>query len=369
MAQKKILIAGALGLSGRAAVRHFESRGWAVVGLSRRSPAEAYRDLDSKAQFISVDLRDRADCAVKLSALTDVTHIIYAAVYETSDLKSAWTAGAGDFVGVNVQMLRNFLDVMLPAAQGLQQMTVFQGAKAYGVHTGAMKLPGKERDPRMISIGFYTPQEELLRARQKGKSWTWTIFRPQMISGFATGAPISCLPGIGVYAAVCRELGLPLRFTGRADGPLEAVAVEILAKALEWAATEPRCANEIYNMGNGDCFCWPNVFPRIASEVFAMDYAPPHSDYLAVVMADKAPVWDEIVARYGLKKYAMKDLVASWQVVDFFLDYGDRNRLALLSTIKARTHGFQECEDSEDMIVRQLKEMQAQQVLPPGRCA
>lgn len=362
--RNKVLITGALGLSGRAAVRHFESRGWDVVGISRRTPAEAYRDLDSKAQFISVDLRDRADCQAKLAALSDVTHIVYAAVYETTDLKSGWTTGTEDFVGINVQMLTNFLDVMLPVAKGLQQMTVFQGAKAYGVHTGQIKLPGKERDPRVISVGFYTPQEELLRARQKGKSWTWTIFRPQMISGFATGAPISCLPGIGVYAAVCRELGLPLRFPGRADGPLEAIDVDNLAKALEWAATEPRCANEIYNMGNGDCFCWPNVFPRIANEVFNMDYAPPHADYLAVVMADKSPVWNSIVEKHGLKQYEMKDLVASWQVVDFFIDYGDRNRLALLSTIKARKHGFQECEDSEDMIVRQLKQMQSHNVLP-----
>ena len=167
-----------------------------------------------------------------------------------------------------------------------------------------------------------------------------------------------------MYAAVCRELGLPLRFPGRADGPLEAIDVDNLAKALEWAATEPRCANEIYNMGNGDCFCWPNVFPRIANEVFNMDYAPPHADYLAVVMADKSPVWNCIVEKHGLKQYEMKDLVASWQVVDFFIDYGDRNRLALLSTIKARKHGFQECEDSEDMIVRQLKQMQSHNVLP-----
>ena len=365
MPKGKVLIAGALGLTGRTAVKHFENQGWDVLGLSRRTPQQAYRDFRTNARFLSVDLRDRADCEAKLSDLADVTHVIYAAVYETSDLKAGWTEGNEDFVGINVQMLRNFLDALLPAAKGLQHMTVFQGAKAYGVHTGPIKLPGKERDPRVISVGFYSPQEDLVKARQRGQDWTWTILRPQMISGFATGAPISCLPGIGVYAAVCRELGIPLRFPGRADGPLEAVDVLLLAKALEWAATDPRCANEIFNIGNGDCLCWPNVFPRIANDVFDMDYASPHSDYLAVVMADKEPLWAEIVEKYGLERYTIKDLVASWQVVDFFLDYGDRNRLSLLSTIKARKHGFLECEDSEDMIVRQLKEMQADRILPP----
>jgi len=118
MAKKKILIAGALGLTGRAAVRHFESRDWEVVGLSRRTPEQAYRDLDGKATtYIAVDLRDPKDCEAKLSGLGDVTHIVYAAVYETSDLKAGWVGGAEDFVGINVQMLRNFLDVMLRTAR------------------------------------------------------------------------------------------------------------------------------------------------------------------------------------------------------------------------------------------------------------
>lgn len=363
----KVLMAGALGLAGRAAVQHFLRQGWEVVGLSRRTPEQAYRDFATEAEFISCDLRDAADCKAKLSGLTDVTHIIYAAVYETSDLAAGWTQDAEDFVGTNVRMLENFLDVMLPTAAGLKQMTVFQGAKAYGVHTGAAKLPAKESDPRHISIGFYSPQEDLVRQRQQGQAWSWTIFRPQMISGFATGAPISCLPGVGVYAAVCRELGIPLRFPGRADGPLEAVDVDLLAKALEWAATDPRCANEIFNIHNGDVFCWPHVFERIADEVFDMETAPAHTEYLSVVMADKAPLWREMVKKYRLADYPMEALVASWQVVDFFLDYGDRNRLSLLSTIKARRHGFHECEDSEEMIIRQLKQMQADRILPPRR--
>ncbi|MDN5938511.1 MAG: hypothetical protein L0H83_07585 [Salinisphaera sp.] len=294
-----------------------------------------------------------------------MTHIVYTAVYETDDLYAGWTQDAGDFVATNVRMLDNFLHALLPAAPDLRHITVFQGAKAYGAHTGAMKLPGKESDPRYISLGFYTLQEEMLKQRQQGQDWTWTIFRPQVICGFATGAPISCVPGLGVFAAVCRELGLPLRFPGRADGPLEAVDVELLAKALEWAATDARCENQIFNIHNGDVFCWPNVFPRIAHEVFDMDCAPPHTEYLSAVMPDKAGLWREMVSKYGLANYSMDELVASWQWVDFAFDYGDAKRLSLLSMIKTRQHGFSECADSEDMLVRQLQEMQAARILPP----
>ena len=60
-AKKKILIAGALGLTGRAAVAKFESLGWEVVGLSRRTPAEAYRSHDAKATYV---YKPAGGCAV-----------------------------------------------------------------------------------------------------------------------------------------------------------------------------------------------------------------------------------------------------------------------------------------------------------------
>ena len=46
------LIAGALGVVGRALVEHLENDPkWDVIGLSRRSP-----DFETSAKFISVDL-------------------------------------------------------------------------------------------------------------------------------------------------------------------------------------------------------------------------------------------------------------------------------------------------------------------------
>ena len=51
MGKRKVVVAGALGVIGRAAVEHFCARGDGVVGLSRRLP-----DFESEAQFVSVDL-------------------------------------------------------------------------------------------------------------------------------------------------------------------------------------------------------------------------------------------------------------------------------------------------------------------------
>ena len=151
MAKRKILIAGALGLTGRAAVRHFEQKGWEVVGLSRRTPDQAYRDLGGKqTTYIAVDLRDPADCEAKLSGLKDVTHIVYAAVYETSDLKAGWVGGAEDFVGINVKMLGNFLDVIGPSFEEAICVFGLRGQKCGHV---AEQLTGYEFDGLLLRGG------------------------------------------------------------------------------------------------------------------------------------------------------------------------------------------------------------------------
>src|ERR1700723_2715031 len=75
--KNKVLVAGASGLIGVAAIEAFLSAGWEVVGVSRRKPyLPSGRDFD----FISVDLRDRSATHEPLSSLADVTHVAYAAI-------------------------------------------------------------------------------------------------------------------------------------------------------------------------------------------------------------------------------------------------------------------------------------------------
>src|SRR5262245_30857051 len=72
--KSKILVAGASGLIGVAAIEAFLSAGWDVVGISRRKPAlPSGRSFD----FMSVDLRDEHASREALSSLSGVTHIAY----------------------------------------------------------------------------------------------------------------------------------------------------------------------------------------------------------------------------------------------------------------------------------------------------
>jgi hypothetical protein len=67
---------------------------------------------------------------------------------------------------------------------------------------------------------------------QKGKAWTWSAIRPSVVCGFALGNPMNLAMVIAVYAAISKELGLPLRFPGKPgayDKLLEMTDVGLLA--------------------------------------------------------------------------------------------------------------------------------------------
>ena len=357
MTGRKILITGASGLVGRSAVEHFAARpGWQVVGASRRKP-----DLAARATYMSLDLTDRAACVTALGRHADLTHIVYAAVHEKADLTRGWTEA--DQVATNLAMLRNLVEAAEAAAPNLRHITLLQGTKAYGVHLGPFKVPAKETSPRYMPPNFYYDQEDWLRARQAGKAWSWTVLRPQIVCGFALNSAMNVLTSIGVFAAISRELNLPLRFPGGEPRILEMTDARLLARAIEWAATTERCAGEIFNITNGDCFEWPTLWPRVA-EIFNMPLGPAHPCRLQRVMADKAPVWDHIVAKHGLAPHALEALVPSWQYADFTLGYGSRPNPVILSTIKARQFVFHDCIDTETMLVGWLRELQLQNILP-----
>src|SRR5438309_3513725 len=234
----KLLVAGASGLVGFAALRHFMGLpGWEVAGLSRRVPAGL-----EQARILSLDLLDRGRCAEVLGSMRDVTHAVYAALYEKPGLIPGWRDPQQ--MRTNLAMLENFFEP-LEAASPLEHVTLLQGTKAYGSHLGPVPVPARERQPRHPHENFYWLQEDYLRAKQVGKTWRWTIWRPQLIFGDAIGSNLNVIPALGVYAAVRREAGLPLSFPGGPPFVFEAVDSDLLAQAMAWAATTPASGNEI----------------------------------------------------------------------------------------------------------------------------
>src|ERR1700752_4668519 len=85
----KVLVTGASGLLGVAAIEKFLSAGWEVVGVSRRKPKlPSGRDV----RFLPVDLRDEDAARAAFEPLADVTHIAYTALHEKPELVAGWSS-------------------------------------------------------------------------------------------------------------------------------------------------------------------------------------------------------------------------------------------------------------------------------------
>ena len=112
-------------------------------------------------------------------------------------------------------MLVNSVTAIDQAAHYLKRVVLVTGTKYYGVHLGPLKTPMRETDPRHVPPNYYFDQIDWLTAYRHGKQWDWVELRPQTLCGFSPGTPMSILPAIAVYAAISKELGLPLRFPGK----------------------------------------------------------------------------------------------------------------------------------------------------------
>jgi nucleoside-diphosphate-sugar epimerase len=361
MPKQKVLIAGASGLIGYAAVRHFSKLAdWDVVAVSRRAPATAGR-----AVFLSVDLLDAKRCREVFQPMSDVTHVVYAAVNEKPGLIEGWLER--EQMERNLSMLRNLFEPLETVAKNLRHVSLLQGTKAYGAHLGPIAIPARERSPRHPHDNFYWLQEDYLRAKQQGKSWHWTILRPQLVVGEAIGGNLNVVPAIGVYAALRREAGLPLSFPGGPPFIFEMVDVDLMARSLEWAAVTPACRDETFNITNGDVFVWREVWPAIADAV-GMEVGEAQPLSLAREMPKYSKEWAAIVGKYGL--VAPEDMYAfvgeSFSLADFSFAYGATNPPPMIvSTIKARQSGFHDCIDTEDMFRKWFRRFQELRLLPP----
>jgi nucleoside-diphosphate-sugar epimerase len=139
---------------------------------------------------------------------------------------------------------------------------------------------------------------------------------------------------------------------------LEMTDAGLLAAATVWAATDPRCANQAFNIANGDLFRWAEMWPRIVG-FFDLDVAPPLPMSLAEVMVDKQPVWQRLRERYGLRP--AYDQVSSWAFGDFVFSW-DYDMFA--DTSKSRRFGFHDYVDTVAMFERTFESLRRNRIIP-----
>lgn len=353
-----MLIAGATGVAGRKLIELMATRpDWRVTGLCRNPPEAA----GERLRYVAADLTDHVSCRRAVEGL-GITHVVYAArashrLYK--DMKPGEKVAIED-VGPNLAMLRNVVEGCEGPA--LRHVHALAGTKLYGIHIAPpVRTPMRESDPGHMPPNFYFDQ---LRFLQEGPSrgWSWSTSRPSSISGAHALVGPDLMATLGVYAAICRHLGLDLDFPGRPGcftTIQEHTDARQLAAAILWMCESPAAANQSFNVTNGDLFRWENVWPRLAAH---FGLRPGRIRHMPLVkwMADKGPVWDEIVRLHGLAPHPL-DRLASWAYADFVLA---RDFDVISSMTKIRLAGFHRTVDTEEMMLEHLATYRADRILP-----
>lgn len=345
-----VLIAGANGLIGKAISHHFtERQSWQTIGLSRRRTAA------SPQPFLAVDLLDAQDCATKLESLRHVTHLVYAARHDHK-------GGEAESASTNRTMLVNLLDAIEPAAPALRHIHLVHGTKYYGHTLRPRPLPYREEDPRAPLDLFYYEQQDLLTERQRGKSWNWSVSRPHSFCSLRTDEPRSMTLLLAVYATLLHETGSPLIYPGTPESfaaRTQFTWLPMLARAVEWMMCTPACANQAYNVVNGDSHSWSHLWPVIA-RYFDMQIGGPQAVTFTSLAADQGAAWRKIVARHGLRPLDLQRDV-QWIYGDYVLSlqwdvFSDMS--------KAKRDGFTERVDTEKMLIDSFDFYRRQKLIP-----
>lgn len=345
------LVIGPTGATGGPIAAALARRsGWRVYGMSRTAPP-------GQAPFahVAADLTDPASCKRALASIEPVTHVFFAA-------RAPFGEGGVEDVEGNVVMLAATLDALATRSEALEHVHLLEGIKWYGMHLGPYPTPSREDDPRHLPPNFYYDQQDLLSARAAQARWNWSASRPSFICDFAPQRSRNLITVLGTYAAICRELKVPLDFPGTAAGYSvlsELSDATCLAEAIVFIATHDSGRNAAFNVTNGDSFRWSQVWPLLA-QWSGIPCGVPRNMKLATWMADKGPVWDRIVARHGLAPRSLASL-ASWEFADFVF----AREWDLLTDIGLlRRAGFNACVDTIAMIRDQLGKYREAGLLP-----
>lgn len=346
----RTLIAGAHGVIGGAVARAAAEQGRDIVTVARRGPVSQNGSM--LGEHVAVDLLDHDSTVNALSARPGIDCVVFAAYIEKPTMAQT--------VAPNVTMLANLLDGL--AAHPVQRVVLIGGGKSYGEHLGGYKTPAKESDSRFLGPIFYNDQEDLLAEHAQRHGYSWTVLRPDAVIGPSLGSPMNMLTGVAVYTTICKHLGVPLRFPGTRgawSALHQATDARVVADAAIWALEASTAENEIFNVTNGDHFRWQHLWADIAAD-FDMETAAPQPMSLQEQMADKAAVWDRIVAERGLLPVSL-ELAVSWPFVDdWFGNDGDM----VQSTIKIRQAGFGGCIDTHQSFIENFGTLRALNFIP-----
>ncbi|KAK4096369.1 NAD(P)-binding domain protein [Parathielavia hyrcaniae] len=404
------IVVGATGILGREIVKQLSQspEKWKTIYALSRSQKDEY---PSQVVHKSIDLLSSADKMAKDLGGIDAEYIFFAAYLQKDTEQENWQ--------VNGDMLQNILHA-LPHTK-TRRILLVTGCKQYGVHLGEPKNPMIETDAWLRSDqfppNFYYRQQDILKSfcyehnnnKSKSNKITWTVTYPNDVIGFATGNSMTLATALGLYAAVSKELSSKndddgLVFPGSATfytGFDCFTSSKLHARFCEWAVSEPRAADQAFNVVDGDAQSWADMWPRLARrfgmrvkpDQFAGETGlegktelgssqPPPVSVVAeeaglvgrvrpsvleqrvslVKWSQKAEVkeaWERLAEREGLQRDVFGK--ATWAFLDFVLG---RSYDLVVSMSKAREAGWTGYQDTWKAFSDVFGELEAANVLP-----
>ncbi|KAI9724977.1 MAG: hypothetical protein M1812_000253 [Candelaria pacifica] len=393
------IVTGATGILGREIVSALgkDPKQWHTVHALSRSQKEKY---SQNVQHTSIDLTSSARDMAEQLAGVEAEYVFFAAYLQKDTEQENWD--------VNGAMLRNVLEALkiTGGEKNIKRIILTIGAKYYGVHLGAPKNPMEESDPRVDQAGrppnFYYNQMDMLKDAAKGQSWDWVVLAPNDVIGVAKGNFMNLATSLGLYAAISTELGQGLVFPGsetfytRFDSFTYS---RLHAQFNLWAALEPKCSNQLFNVVNGDIESWQNLWPKLAkrfgTKVPSDQFSLPAPDCSSVELAERPPIAElapemglegrvsrsKVEQRCDLIKWSQKEEVkkawkklakkheleedafdkATWGFLGFVLG---RNYDLVISMSKARKLGWTGYVDTWDALSESWDELEQEQILP-----
>ncbi|HUS95810.1 MAG TPA: SDR family oxidoreductase [Hyphomicrobiaceae bacterium] len=352
MTRYTALIAGATGAASTRLVETLLSDAeWSVVGIARNPPESSTQRL----RYLRADLTDPAAARSAIASENAITHLIYTC-------RAPFKEGGVEDVEGNVAMLRSVLEATEAASPHLTHVHLVEGAKWYGLHIGPPVTPSREDANRHMPPNFYYDQQDYLSEHSKNSSWTWSASRPNLIYDFAPQRPRNIVSVIGAWAAICKELELPMDFPGKQqtyDALCDLTDAHQLARGIKWMITAPQAHDEAFNLTDGDVFRWHQLWHRVAAH-FGLEPGIARNWKLETWMADKQPMWAAIAKKHNLIEPRL-DRIAPWAFADFVF-HQSYDVMSIMT--KIRIAGFHDTVATEDNFIRHIKRYQEARILP-----
>ncbi|CAA2159253.1 hypothetical protein MBRA_04471 [Methylobacterium brachiatum] len=348
------LIVGASGIVGSATAARLTEEGWRVAGLARK-PVEM-----AGVEPVVADLQDRASLETALAGLAP-SHVFLATWQRRST--------EAEMIRVNRAMIENLLDALRPQ-KTVRHVALVTGLKhylgpfeAYGKGT-LPQTPFREDQGRLDIENFYYAQEDAVFDASVRDGFAWSVHRPHTIIGKAVGNAMNMGTTLACYATLCRALNRPFTFPGSAaqwNGLTDMTDARLLGRHLLWASTEPKAANEAFNVVNGDVFRWSWMWGRIA-DWFGIEAVPFDGTVrpLEERMAQDAPAWAEIAKQHGLAEPDLAKLASPWHTD---ADLG-RPIEVVTDMSKSRRLGFSAYQPTDDAFYDLFTQLRADRLIP-----